>query len=283
MTKLRSRLTYPHVVSTLALFIALGGTAWAVGANTIGSRELKANSVRASETAAASIGTREVINRSLLTEDFAPGQLPAGQQGERGPQGVPGPGGTGPQGLPGAPGSPDTAMEVLDKVKQVDGSGSGLDADRLGGKPLSEVASHSFNLVTAGFVQTSPSSGFSLAVFCEQGAMQLIFPSAAGTASAAGVANLMYAVDGIETPTAATNSFNLINGAGRTGSVVPGDRLVRLRLGDTSGNAGAEIQLIVSTTVGTYSAAIHMFHIAGATPYCEANGTITPGVDAPAQ
>jgi hypothetical protein len=47
LARVRSRLTYPHVTSTLALFVALGGTAYA----------------------AATIGSAEVINNSLLSED----------------------------------------------------------------------------------------------------------------------------------------------------------------------------------------------------------------------
>src|SRR3954468_3355394 len=40
---------------------------------------------------------------------------------------------TGPQGLPGKDGSPDTPQQVLDKVVQVDGQGSGLDSSFLDG------------------------------------------------------------------------------------------------------------------------------------------------------
>jgi hypothetical protein len=39
----------------------------------------------------------------------------------------------GPEGDPGANGSPDTPQQVLDKLTQVDGSGSGVDADTLDG------------------------------------------------------------------------------------------------------------------------------------------------------
>ena len=50
---------------------------------------------------------------SLLGADFAAGQLPQGAQGPAG--------------------SPDTPQQVLDKLKQVDGSGSGLEADSIAG------------------------------------------------------------------------------------------------------------------------------------------------------
>src|SRR5205823_604401 len=74
----------------------------------------------------------KVANGSLLSQDFAAGQL---QAGPRGPMGD-----TGAQGPPGQNGSPDTAQQVLDKVKTVDGSGSGLDADTVGGVPPSGFA-----------------------------------------------------------------------------------------------------------------------------------------------
>ncbi len=68
---------------------------------------------------------------------------PAGLQGPQGPQGVAGPAGPqgpqgpqGPAGVAGAAGgngSPDTPAQVRDKLAQVDGAGSGIDADRLDG------------------------------------------------------------------------------------------------------------------------------------------------------
>jgi hypothetical protein len=54
--------------------------------------------------------------------------------GPQGPKGDPGP--QGPKGDQGPPGSPDTPQQVLDKLKTVDGAGSGLDADLFGGLAL---------------------------------------------------------------------------------------------------------------------------------------------------
>src|SRR4051794_41893822 len=87
MSKVQGRLTYPHVVSTLALFVALGGSAWAIGANSVGSRQLKPNAVTNSDIADNAVRSPEVADGSLLGEDFAAGQLPAGPRGEMGPQG----------------------------------------------------------------------------------------------------------------------------------------------------------------------------------------------------
>ena len=62
---------------------------------------------------------------------------PAGPQGPQGDQGIQGPAGPegpqGPQGPAGADGSPDTPQQILDKIVQVDGQGSGLDASFLDG------------------------------------------------------------------------------------------------------------------------------------------------------
>ena len=75
---------------------------------------------------------------------------PAGPQGATGPAGPTGPRGltgatgatgpVGPQGPAGANGSPDTAAQVRDKLKTVDGSGSGIDADLLDGSHASAFA-----------------------------------------------------------------------------------------------------------------------------------------------
>ncbi len=97
MRKARRYLTYPHVVSTLALFVALGGSAWALSKNSVGSKQIKSNAVKVAELADNSVTSAEVANGSLLGADFASGQLPAGAQGPQGEPGPPGPS-TGPAG-----------------------------------------------------------------------------------------------------------------------------------------------------------------------------------------
>jgi hypothetical protein len=101
LARVRSHATYANVVSTMALFLALGGVSYAVvdlPARSVGRKELKRNSVV----------SRTVANRSLRRVDFAPNQLPAGAQGPKGdsgPQGPRGPQGEqGPQGVQGPPG-----------------------------------------------------------------------------------------------------------------------------------------------------------------------------------
>jgi hypothetical protein len=81
---MRRHLTYANVVSSLCLFFALGGTAYAVSQlprNSVGAEQIKAGAVRASE----------VKDGSLRAKDFASGQLPTGAKGDRGDAGPAGP------------------------------------------------------------------------------------------------------------------------------------------------------------------------------------------------
>jgi hypothetical protein len=88
-----SRLDYANVISTLALFLALGGGAYAtakLAKNSVGGREIKKNAVGAAEIKKGAVRSSEVKDRSLLASDFRTGQLPAGPTGVHGPQGIPG-------------------------------------------------------------------------------------------------------------------------------------------------------------------------------------------------
>ena len=118
--QIRSRLSYANVVATIALFLSLGGGAYAaikLPPNSVGPRQIKKNAVRSSD----------VKNSSLLAADFKAGQLPRGAQGHPGARGDAGPqgpkgdpcppsdllcrgpkGDTGATGSPGAPGKDGT-------------------------------------------------------------------------------------------------------------------------------------------------------------------------------
>jgi hypothetical protein len=83
LARIRSSLTYANVIATLALFLALGGGAYAafkLPNNSVTSRQIKNNAVT----------SPKVKNRSLLAQDFKAGQLPAGPRGPQGVQGVQG-------------------------------------------------------------------------------------------------------------------------------------------------------------------------------------------------
>ena len=67
LTRLREKLSYANVVATLALFVALGGSAYAIGAGAIGSREIRDNSVRSRDVRSNSLTGRDINERSLRT------------------------------------------------------------------------------------------------------------------------------------------------------------------------------------------------------------------------
>jgi hypothetical protein len=119
--RLRPRLTYANVVSTLCLFIVLGGSSYAavtLTKNTVRSKHIKNGEVKRPDVAGNAIDSAKVRNGSLLNQDFAPGQLPAGPPGQAGAPGAAGaPGGTGQQGEAGLSGLEQvSAASVSDSV-----------------------------------------------------------------------------------------------------------------------------------------------------------------------
>ena len=87
MKSVRKHLTYANAMSSIAVFLILGGAtaiaAGGLGKNTVGSKQLKKNAVTAVK----------VKDGSLLGADFAAGQLPAGATGAAGAKGATGPAG----------------------------------------------------------------------------------------------------------------------------------------------------------------------------------------------
>jgi hypothetical protein len=92
-----------HHVGLLALFVALGGTAYAaveLERNEVKSRHIGPGQVKRSDIARNAVNSRKVANGSLLRTDFAAGEVPAGATGAAGVTGQTGPTGpTGPAGL----------------------------------------------------------------------------------------------------------------------------------------------------------------------------------------
>jgi|SRR5581483_64727 len=96
------------VVASLALLVALGGTAVAAVAttappNSVNTAALKNGAVTNSKLHADAITTSKVKNGSLLKADFAAGQIPAGPPGPPGAAGAAG--SQGPKGDKGDPGN----------------------------------------------------------------------------------------------------------------------------------------------------------------------------------
>ena len=107
----RSRVSYANVTASLALFVALGGTAAAamtLPRDSVGSTQIRTNAVRASEIAKDAVqsrgiakdavGSSEIEDNDIRLADISAGARSSlqGAQGPAGPRGTPGQ--TGPQG-----------------------------------------------------------------------------------------------------------------------------------------------------------------------------------------
>ncbi|HEX8105851.1 MAG TPA: hypothetical protein VF533_24760 [Solirubrobacteraceae bacterium] len=104
MVKVRSHLTYGNVVATLALFLALGGGAYAAA-------KLPKNSVGAKQIKRSAVGSSEVKNGSLKAGDFDEDSLPRGPKGDAGAKGP-----AGPAGPPGTAGAAQTCPQGMTKL-----------------------------------------------------------------------------------------------------------------------------------------------------------------------
>lgn len=104
---IRRRPSPAMVVASLSLFVSLGGIGYA--AATIGSAQLKNNSVRSADVRNGTLASKDISARA---RNALRGQV--GPQDAPGPQGTPGPrgetGATGPKGDTGAQGAPGTAV-----------------------------------------------------------------------------------------------------------------------------------------------------------------------------
>ena len=107
---MRRHLTYANVMASVAVFIALGGTATA--ALTITGKDVKNGSIT----------SRDIKNRSLIAKDFKRGQLPRGATGAAGAAGA-----AGPAGAPGAigPQGSATGWARVTREQAANGGGTG--------------------------------------------------------------------------------------------------------------------------------------------------------------
>src|SRR4051794_24780517 len=88
---LGSRLTYANVISTIALFVALGGVGYAaikLPRNSVGARQLRKNAVSSSKVKDKSL-TASDFSRSTRTK-LTGARGPTGLQGLQGLRGIPG-------------------------------------------------------------------------------------------------------------------------------------------------------------------------------------------------
>ena len=69
LSKLRPRSVY-DIVAALALFVALGGTAWAVAANSVGTPQLKNGAVKNAKIAGGAVTGAKVANGSIAKADL---------------------------------------------------------------------------------------------------------------------------------------------------------------------------------------------------------------------
>lgn len=125
MGRLRLRRPSPALaVALLALAVALSGVSYAAVAlprNSVGTPQLKNGAVTAPKIRTGAVTSAQVRNgtittfdvrdRSLLADDFARGELPAGAEGPQGPQGPPGPRGD--------PGTPADTSRLLGRTLTV--------------------------------------------------------------------------------------------------------------------------------------------------------------------
>jgi hypothetical protein len=93
------RLDYPTVMSTLAVFIALGGTSYAaftLPRNSVGAAQIRPSAVGPSELRARAVRSKHINDHSVALPDISFGARHA-LRGQRGPAGPAGP--TGPTGI----------------------------------------------------------------------------------------------------------------------------------------------------------------------------------------
>ena len=93
MRALTDRLTYANVVATFALFIALGGTSFAVtqlARNSVGTKQIKKGGVASSDIRRGAVTSRGIRNGAVETRDLDADTREA-LRGETGPAGPPGP------------------------------------------------------------------------------------------------------------------------------------------------------------------------------------------------
>jgi hypothetical protein len=93
MSRLQPHLSYANVMATVAVFIALGGSAYAVTLlprNSVGAAQIKRGAVTGSELRTGAVSSRSVRDNSIGLGDISPGAR-SSLRGAKGDQGTVGP------------------------------------------------------------------------------------------------------------------------------------------------------------------------------------------------
>ena len=96
MSRVRSHFSYANVMASVAVFIALGGTSYAVSQlprNSVGAKQIRPSAVGASELRTSAVRSKAIKDRGVALRDITLGARNSlrGQTGPTGPQGPPGP------------------------------------------------------------------------------------------------------------------------------------------------------------------------------------------------
>jgi hypothetical protein len=91
LRSIRSRLTYANVASSIALFLALGGTSYALTLphDSVGAKQLRTGSVGRAEIRTGGVRSAEIRDRAIAVRDISSKAMTflRGQQGPAGPSG----------------------------------------------------------------------------------------------------------------------------------------------------------------------------------------------------
>lgn len=79
LAKARLCLTYSNVMATVAMFLAMGGAAYAITVpdNSVGPNQLRSRAVTSHKIKRSAVSSQKIKDRSLMAHDFKRGQLPA--------------------------------------------------------------------------------------------------------------------------------------------------------------------------------------------------------------
>ena len=117
MSRIRSHLSYANVVATGALFVALGGTSYAVTQlprNSVTAKQIRSAAVGPSELRTGAVRSKAIKDRAVALRDISVGAR-SSLRGQ-----------TGPQGPPGSPGAPAATLSaaVLEAGRFARGAGT---------------------------------------------------------------------------------------------------------------------------------------------------------------